>query len=1090
MNSQSKVLLRARLILCERRWLSYTGRGQPCLAIRRETINAWERRAPLAPSHVKKLVKSGVKVLIQPSNRRAYPIQDYITAGAIVQEDIQQAQLIISVKQVPVEALLPNKTYAFFSHTIKAQPDNMGMLDTILHRKIRLIDFEKFTTAEGKRLVMFGKWAGYAGFIDILHGLGLRLLALGHHTPFIHIALAHNYSDSHMAINAVRDCGYEIALNRLPRSIGPLIFVFTGSGNVSQGAQDLFKHLPHEFIDASTLPQVAKKGQLNKVYGCVVSRSDHMIRKEGGPFDIHEFDEYPERYVSTFASEIAPYASVIINGVYWGVNTPRLLTIPDAKYLLTPTVNKSLEVPGCPSLPHRLMAICDISADPGGSIEFVTECTSIDKPFTIYDADFNTYSDSFNTPSGCLVCSIDNMPAQMPVEATDSFGNLLYPYIVDMLNCTTDNSFERIACRDEVKRAIITWDGELTHNYKYIEDLRKETKNRSHHKAKVMAGDAQKVLLLGAGMVSDPLAHYYSGQQRILLTVATDSSSDGQRLASLGNNISSVVVDVHKEPEVIEKLIAEHDLCISLLPYPFHPAIVKMCIKNKTNMVTSSYITPELQALDEDAKAAGITVMNESGLDPGIDHMLAMECIDMIHEYGGKVRSFVSFAGGLPSPEASDNALRYKFSWSPKGVLLALTNPARYLMNGQVVNIEGGGGVLDDIYQIDFMPGFSLIGYANRDSSVYAKIYGVENECQTLLRGTLRYKGFVEAIKALKAVGYLSVIKNDFLNPLQGPDLTWNQVMAHLMNQPTDIFPDSLKQIVVERLGGKEKIKEMQALEKLGLFAETPVERQYTPLDTLVPHLAKALAYEPGEKDIIILNHDIEATLPAGSLERHRISMVAYGDPDGYSAMARTVGYTAGIVSHMVLNGEIQRKGMLRPISREVYRPVLKRLQDFGIKATTKVTQFKIICEPNSMFDNVVHVDTNSELQIKRGRGRPRKSLPVKSHLHAELNSEPQLKRGRGRPRKSLPANYSENDEHLQNLTPKTVDSASSNENMDVVEKENTNSGLANPHVNVSENTPNTAKNCVPLRMTNNLIQFSLHASVLRKNWLVKSNHQ
>lgn len=125
-----------------------------------------------------------------------------------------------------------------------------------------MIDYEKIVAEDGKRLVMFGKWAGYAGFINILHGLGLRLLALGHHTPFLHIALAHNYSDSHMAINALRDCGYEIALNRLPRSLGPLVFVFTGSGNVSQGAQELFEHLPHEFVDATTLPKVAMKGRM------------------------------------------------------------------------------------------------------------------------------------------------------------------------------------------------------------------------------------------------------------------------------------------------------------------------------------------------------------------------------------------------------------------------------------------------------------------------------------------------------------------------------------------------------------------------------------------------------------------------------------------------------------------------------------------------------------------------------------------------------------------------------------------------------------------------------------------------------------
>ncbi|KAI3418932.1 hypothetical protein GPALN_008027 [Globodera pallida] len=937
--------------------ISYTSRGVPTIGIRRETINAWERRAPLSPNHVKVLTRKGVRVLIQPSNRRAFPIQDYIGAGATVQEDLSSAQLILSVKQVPAEDLIPNKTYAFFSHTIKAQPDNMEMLDTILHRKIRLIDFEKITDDEGTRIVMFGKWAGYTGFIDVLHGLGLRLLALGHHTPFIHIALAHNYSDSHMAINAVRDCGYEIALNRMPRSIGPLIFVFTGTGNVSGGAVELFRHLPHEFIDASTLPRVAKKGQLNKVYGCVVSRADHIIRKGGGVYDRDEFEAQPEKYVSRFASEIAPYATVILNCVFWGVNTPRLLTIPDAKYLLTPTVNKSLEVPGCPSLPHRLvfifvcplffntvfcvlflMAICDISADPGGSIEFMTECTTIDKPFVIYEADTNKCHENFDTPSGCLICSVDNMPAQLPVEATEQFGSLLLPYMMDLLNCNTDQPFASLQCRDEIKRAIITSDGQLTPGYKYIDELRLEQR-RSAHKSRVMAASSKRVLLLGAGMVSDPLAKYFAVQSNVQLTVASDSSKAGQRLASLGTNIDSVVVDVNKEPEVINSLISDHELCISLLPFPFHPQIVRMCIRNHTNMVTSSYITPELQALNDEVEAAGITVMNEAGLDPGIDHMLAMECIDKIHSYGGKVRSFISFAGGLPAPEASDNALRYKFSWSPRGVLLAIMNPARYLFDSRVVDIDGGGEVLNDLYKIDFMPGFSLVGYANRDSTKYADIYGVSGECQTLLRGTLRYEGFVEAVKALKAIGYLSMERKDFLNPMQGPDMTWKQITASLLNQQPDIFPDSLMNIAAESLG-KERTRELKALDELGLFSEGIPERQMTPMDTLVPHLAKALAYEQGERDLVVLNHDIEAQLPAGTIERHRISLVAYGDQplDGFSAMARTVGYTTAVVSHMILDGEIQQRGMLRPVSKAVYRPALQRLKEFGIKATTKVS--------------------------------------------------------------------------------------------------------------------------------------------------------
>ncbi|PIO65528.1 alanine dehydrogenase/PNT domain protein [Teladorsagia circumcincta] len=598
----------------------YVGRGKPTLGIRRETINAWERRAPLAPTHVKKLTRAG----------------DYISAGAIVREDLSDAQLIISVKQVPIDQLIANKTYAFFSHTIKAQQDNMEMLDTILQRKIRLIDYEKIVNNKGKRLVMFGKWAGNAGFIDILHGLGLRLLALGHHTPFLHVGLAHNYSDSHSAINALRDIGYEIALDKMPRSLGPLVFVFTGSGNVSQGAQELFQHLPHEFVDVATLPKVAQKGRT--------------------PFDKAEFEEHPERYISKFATEY--------------------------------------DMPGCPTLPHRLVAICDISADPGGSIEFMTECTTIDKPFMIYDADFHTSSDSFDSPSGCLVCSIDNMPAQMPLEATSQFGDLLYPYIFDMLNCATDQPFDRLSCREEVKGAIITTDGKLAPNYEYIADLRQAKGVTSSHKSRVMGSDEKKVLLLGAGMVSGPFADFYSKQPKVHVTVATESREDGHRLMK-SDNITSLVVDVSREHDVLDQLVR--------------------------------------------AKDAGVTIMNESGLDPGIDHMLAMECFDEIREHGGKITSFVSFCGGLPAPEASDNPLRYKFSWSPKGVLTALLNPAKYLQNGKVVDIPSGK-VIDHLYPIDFMPGFNLIGYGNRDSTKYADIYGLGSECKTLIRGTLRYK--------------------------------------------------------------------------------------------------------------------------------------------------------------------------------------------------------------------------------------------------------------------------------------------------------------------------------------------------------------
>lgn len=186
-------------------------------------------------------------------------LQSYISAGATIREDISEASVIMGVKQVPVDQLIPGKTYCFFSHTIKAQESNMPLLDAILEKNIRLLDYEKITDGKN-RLVAFGKYAGVAGMINILHGLGLRLLALGHSTPFMHIGPAHNYRNSMMARQAIRDCGYEISMGMMPNSLGPLTFVFSGSGNVSQGAQEVFGDLPIEYVPPEMLRKVAEHG--------------------------------------------------------------------------------------------------------------------------------------------------------------------------------------------------------------------------------------------------------------------------------------------------------------------------------------------------------------------------------------------------------------------------------------------------------------------------------------------------------------------------------------------------------------------------------------------------------------------------------------------------------------------------------------------------------------------------------------------------------------------------------------------------------------------------------------------------------------
>ncbi len=204
------------------------------IGIRREDKNRWERRVPLAPKHVKELIAKGIQVYVQPSNLRVFSDDEYRAVGATVQEDLSPAHTIIAVKEVPPEKFIRDKTYMFFSHTVKAQHSNMAMLDSIISQNIRLIDYEKITDVNGARLVRFGKFAGFAGMIDMLRVLGERLLVLGYSTPFLNIGYSHMYPRLDDAKRAVLALGDEIKRVGLPRVLSPMTFMFTGStGNVA-----------------------------------------------------------------------------------------------------------------------------------------------------------------------------------------------------------------------------------------------------------------------------------------------------------------------------------------------------------------------------------------------------------------------------------------------------------------------------------------------------------------------------------------------------------------------------------------------------------------------------------------------------------------------------------------------------------------------------------------------------------------------------------------------------------------------------------------------------------------------------------------
>ncbi|XP_033106546.1 alpha-aminoadipic semialdehyde synthase, mitochondrial-like isoform X4 [Anneissia japonica] len=932
--------IKPNLVACHKRSLqqvvsrhmSASTEGQKVMGIRREDYGSqWERRAPLSPAHVKTLIESGVKVLVQDSNRRAYPIQDYENAGAHIQEDLSEASFILGVKQVPIPRLIANKTFCFFSHTIKAQLENMPLLDAILEKNIRLIDYEKIVDDSGKRLVAFGKFAGLAGMINILHGMGLRLLALGHHTPFLHIAAAHNYRDSSMARQAVREAGYEIALGRLPKSIGPMTFVFMGSGNVSQGAQEIISELPVEYVKPSDLKEVAENGDHRKAYATVVRRKDHLVHKDGGKFNLEEYSHHPERFRSVFSEMIAPYSSCIINGIFWDVNHPRFLSNMDTKTLLSPEMSpKTDESPGCPRLPHRLLAICDITADPGGAIEFVSECTSIEAPFTLYDADHRHqhFKSLRFSGDGVLVCSIDNMPTQLPREATDFFGDLLLPWVPEMLKSDATIPLEKQQLSRVVYDAVIASNGSLAPKYHYITDLRKKT---DPSLAVINGAEKQRVLLLGSGYVSSPVVEYLTRDGGIEVTIASSIKEEAENIASKYDNTEAVYLNVKTHEAHLHQLVKKHDIVISLLPIPFHPMVAEICLQQRKNLVTASYTSPAMKALHKDAVDAGVTFLNECGLDPGIDHMLSMECFDYIHDKGGKVTSFESYAGGLPAPEHSENPLRYKFSWSPFGVLSGLGLDAKYLSDKKEVYIPPGY-LMESCKDMSFLPGFNLQGYPNRDSTQYIFTYGVQT-VDSFIRGSLRYKGYCHAANGLLKLGLVDGSPHPALHE-EAPAITWRELMSNHLGHDSGTSASTLKEIVCEKLGDEDAA---QVVEDLGLLADSPAERNGTLLQSLSNHLSKRLAYKEGERDLVIMRNQAGVEWSNGNCETHEISLVVYGEPDGFSAMAKTVGYPAAIGAKMILEGEIVEKGVMIPLGKNIYKPILNRLKAEDIRATTNI---------------------------------------------------------------------------------------------------------------------------------------------------------
>ena len=434
----------------------------------------------------------------------------------------------------------------------------------------------------------------------------------------------------------------------------------------------------------------------------------------------------------------------------------------------------------------------------------------------------------------------------------------------------------------------------------------------------------KKVLCLGAGLVARPYIQYLSDNGYHVI-VASRTISKAEHLIEGCKNTEAVAFNIVKDDELLEELTKKVDLVCSLLPYTFHVKAAKVAVKYKKHFCTTSYISDEMKALDNDAKNAGILLLNECGVDPGIDHMSAMKIIDNVHNNDGKIVSFTSFTGGLPAPDANNNPYGYKLSWSPRGVLLAGRNDAHFRRDGKEIKIPGPE--LFENCKLMEVPGMGTFeGYPNRDSLSYIDIYNIP-ETKTMLRGTYRNIGWCGTLDKIADLGLLDIEERS----LEG--VTY----AALMKELTSTSDSDLKDAVAKICNIESDDPIIKRLEWLGLFEEKQIPSgTNTILDALCNLFEEKLQYSPGERDMLIMHHEFIAEYP-DKKQRITSTLIDYGIPNGDSSMSRTVALPVAIASKMILNGKITLTGVHRPIIPEIYEPILKELETLDIKMDEKV---------------------------------------------------------------------------------------------------------------------------------------------------------
>jgi alpha-aminoadipic semialdehyde synthase len=420
------------------------------LLIRAEDKNQWERRTPLIPSDLQELVRSlGVEAHVEASAKRCFDGVTFEASGATICEDMHPGDVILGVKEIPTHKILDSKVYLFFSHTVKGQPYNMPMLKRILQSRSTLIDFERIVDESGRRLVYFGPFAGQAGALDILWLMGENWRSRRISTPFLRCRQAMRYPSLESALQETRVVGEEIKTSGLPTELSPLIIGVLGYGQVSQGAQKVFECLPLSRVNPADLHTISSDSR-NTIFLSVFQEKDLVERKDGSDFDLQDYYERPDHYRSRF-SYYLNRLSIVVNAIYWDARYPRFITWNCLR-------EQQLS---------RLAGIADITCDPNGSIECNVGATDSGNPAYLVDPVAGTIQTG-HLGDGIVLLAVDNLPAELPVEASTFFSGKLKTYLPEILRADFSRPLPETSLSPEVQGAVITHRGQLAPPYQYL----------------------------------------------------------------------------------------------------------------------------------------------------------------------------------------------------------------------------------------------------------------------------------------------------------------------------------------------------------------------------------------------------------------------------------------------------------------------------------------------------------------------------------------------------------------------------------------------------------------------------------------------